>query len=375
MSKRLLCCLGLLVALVISTGLAEAGTTGKISGRVTETTGDPLPGANVVIDIDGVKRAGITDENGEYFIINIPPGTYDIETVMMGYSKSVRTGVIVNVDHTTTVNFDMQEEALQLGEMIVVAERPPVEHDKTESKSVITAEEIESLPIVREMSDFVELQAGVTPDEEESVRGGNFWETAYMVDGVRVVNNDARAGFTRFQGVNTSAVQEPDRVEWWNECGIRQCGFCGFGGDQRRRSKVHRQGRISHYASWTKALGNNVYESPVHRGRMQWGNPEWENLQAWYPGPDGILGHDNQTGEVTDSQFAADDAQRKVHVRQDYTGVWGGRGEAMLGGPIMRRIGFTLTSSMNRNPSALPSPTAISPFNNRTNFKLTYRPG
>ena len=59
----------------------------------------------------------------------------------------------------------MQEEALQLGEMIVVAERPPVEHDKTESKSVITAEEIESLPIIREMSDFVELQAGVTPDE------------------------------------------------------------------------------------------------------------------------------------------------------------------------------------------------------------------
>ena len=42
MSKRLLCCLGLLVALVISTGLAEAATTGKISGRVTEVTGDPL---------------------------------------------------------------------------------------------------------------------------------------------------------------------------------------------------------------------------------------------------------------------------------------------------------------------------------------------
>ena len=135
---------------MISTGLAEAGTTGKISGRVNEATGGPLPGANVVIDIDGVKRAGITDENGEYFIINIPPGVYDIETVMMGYSKSVRTGVIVNVDHTTTVNFKMQEEALQLGEMIVVAERPPVEHDKTESKSVITAEEIESLPIIRE---------------------------------------------------------------------------------------------------------------------------------------------------------------------------------------------------------------------------------
>ena len=140
MNKRLLFCLGLLGALVISTGLAYAGTTGKVSGRVTEVTGDPIPGANVVIVVDGVKRAGITDENGDYFVINIPPGTYDLETVMMGYSKSLHTGVIINVDHTTTVNFQIQEEALQLGEMIVVAERPPVEHDKTESKSIITAE-------------------------------------------------------------------------------------------------------------------------------------------------------------------------------------------------------------------------------------------
>ena len=54
----------------------------------------------------------------------------------------------------------------------------------------------------------------------------------------------------------------------------------------------------------------------------------------------GYLGHDNQTGEITDSQFATDDVQRKVHVRQDYTGVWGGRGEAMLGGPIMRKAGL-----------------------------------
>ena len=374
MGKRFLFCSGLLGALLICTGLAHAGTTGKISGKVTEVTGDPLPGANVVIDIDGVKRAGITDEKGEYFIINIPPGTYDIETVMMGYSKSVHQGVVINVDHTTTVNFQMQEEALQLGEMIVVAERPPVEHDKTESKSVITAEEIESLPIVREMSDFVELQAGVTPDEEESVRGGNFWETAYMVDGVRVVNNDARAGFTRFQGVNTSAVQELTVLSGGMNAEYGNAGAVVSVVTKEGGQKYTGRGEYRITPPGQKHWGANVYEAPVHRGRMQWGNSEWENLQAWFPGTDGILGHSNETGEITDAEFAADDVQRKVHVRQDYTGVWGGRGEAMLGGPIVRKMGFTLTSSMNRNPSSLPAPTATSLFNNRTNLKLTYRP-
>ncbi|MDP6042296.1 MAG: carboxypeptidase regulatory-like domain-containing protein, partial [Candidatus Latescibacteria bacterium] len=376
MSKRLMFCLGLLGAFVLCTGLSYAGTTGKVSGKVTEVTGDPLPGANVVIVVDGVKRAGITDENGEYFIINIPPGTYDLETVMMGYSKSVHTGVTINVDHTTSVNFQMQEEALQLGEMIVVAERPPVEHDKTESKSIITAAEIEALPIIREMSDFVELQAGVTPDEEQSVRGGDAFETAYIVDGVRVVNNDARAGFTRFEGVNTTSVQELTVLSGGMNAEYGNAGSVVSIVTKDGGQKYTGRGEYRFSPPGQRHWGANVYEAPVHRGKMQWGNSAWENQTAWFPGPDGILGHSNVTGQIEarNSRFANDDIQQKIHERQDYTGVWGGRGEAMLGGPIMNKIGFTVTSSQNRNPSSFPAPNATSLFNNRTNLKLTYRP-
>lgn len=384
MRKPVLFCLGLLNACVLLTGLAFAGTTGKISGKVTEVTGDGLPGANVVIDVDGAKRAGITDENGEYFIINIPPGTYDVETVMMGYSKSVSTGVVVNVDRTSTVNFQMQEETLELGELIVVAERPPVEHDKTESKSIITAEEIESLPIVREMSDFVELQAGVTPDGEESVRGGNAFETAYMVDGVRVVNNDARSGFTSFAGVNSSAVQELTVLSGGMNAEYGNAGSVVSIVTKDGGQKYTGKGEYRFTPPGQKHWGANVYEAPVHRGRMQWGNSAWENQTAWFPGPNGILGYSNETGKIIvaadpeqqkiHDRNAADDFEQKIHVRQDYTGVWGGRGEGMLGGPIMNKMGFTLTSSYNRDPSAFPSSNLVSLFNNRTNVKLTYRP-
>jgi len=376
MNKRLLFCLGLLGAFVLCTGLSYAGTTGKVSGRVTEITGDPLPGANVVIVVDGVKRAGITDENGDYFVINIPPGSYDLETVMMGYSKSVHTGVIINVDHTTTVNFQMQEEALQLGEMIVIAERPAVEHDKTESKSIITAAEIEALPIIREMSDFVELQAGVTPDDEQSVRGGSSFETAYLIDGVRIVNNDARSGFTSFSGVNTSAVQELTVLSGGMSAEYGNAGSIVSIVTKEGGQKYTGRGEYLFTPPGQKHWGANVYEAPVHRGKMQWGNSAWENQTAWFPGPDGVLGHNNNTGEIigANAAFATDDVQQKIHERQDYTGVWGGRSEAMLGGPIMNKMGFTLTSSMNRSPSSFPSPNTTSLFNNRTNVKLTYRP-
>jgi hypothetical protein len=52
---------------------AQAGTTGKIAGKVTNTeTGETMPGANVVIE--GTTYEAATDMNGSYFILNVQSG-------------------------------------------------------------------------------------------------------------------------------------------------------------------------------------------------------------------------------------------------------------------------------------------------------------
>ena len=299
-----------------------------------------------------------------------------MEATMVGYTKAIQKGLVIQTDHTTQNDFTISEEALALGELIIVAERPPVEHDKTESKSVVTAAEIEALPIVREMSDFVELQAGVTPDDEGSVRGGSFFETVYMVDGVRIVNNDARQGFTRFQGVNTSAVQELTVLTGGMNAEYGNAGSVVSVVTREGGQKYTGRGEYRITPPGQRHWGRNAYESAAHRDKMRWNDPDWVNQQAWFPGPDGILGHNNDAGgglRVGREQFAADDVQRSIHVRQDYTGVYGGRVEGMLGGPLVNKLGFVLTSSYNRNPTVFPDATVVSPFNNRTNLKLTYR--
>jgi len=61
-----------------------AGTTGKIAGRVVDAnTGEPLIGVNVVIS--GTSMGAATDIDGNYFIINIPPGIYEIKASLVGY--------------------------------------------------------------------------------------------------------------------------------------------------------------------------------------------------------------------------------------------------------------------------------------------------
>jgi hypothetical protein len=69
------------------TSILFASTTGKISGRVTDSsTGEGLAGANIMIENSG--RGTSSDENGNYFIINVPVGRHDISASYIGYEKN-----------------------------------------------------------------------------------------------------------------------------------------------------------------------------------------------------------------------------------------------------------------------------------------------
>ena len=82
------------LAITLSTVLLMAGQTGKIAGRVTDSgSGDPLVGCNVMIS--GTSSGAATDANGEYFIINLVPGSYDVEFSMIGYAAYTASGVQV----------------------------------------------------------------------------------------------------------------------------------------------------------------------------------------------------------------------------------------------------------------------------------------
>ncbi|MBN1561775.1 carboxypeptidase-like regulatory domain-containing protein, partial [candidate division KSB1 bacterium] len=64
--------------------LITAGTSGKIAGTVVDAeSNDPLPGVNIVLK--GTTMGAAADVNGEYVILNVPPGIYAIEARMIGY--------------------------------------------------------------------------------------------------------------------------------------------------------------------------------------------------------------------------------------------------------------------------------------------------
>ncbi len=177
----------IVLALLLSLSqIIFAGTTGKISGIITDETGEPMPGVNVMIV--GTTMGAASDINGEYFILNIPPGTYSIRATMVGYKPYKVDQVKVITDLTTKIDFPMQTASLIMDEeVIVVAERALVQKDETSKIAVVTSEDIMSMP-VNSIQEILTTKAGFTVDAngELHVRGGRTDEISFMVDGVKM---------------------------------------------------------------------------------------------------------------------------------------------------------------------------------------------
>lgn len=182
---------------------AAAQTTGKIGGTVTEeATGEPLPGVN--ISIEGTTRGAVTDLNGEYTIIGVRPGTHTLVASFVGFTTQRKEGVQVSVDLTTTVDFELSERVVEGEEVIVTAEAVRVRKDLTSSEARVTAESIDRLP-VQDLSQVLQVQAGVTDRDGLHIRGGRSSEISVMVDGVPVT--DAYDGSTAIQ-LENQGIQE-----------------------------------------------------------------------------------------------------------------------------------------------------------------------
>lgn len=167
--------------------IALSGTTGKIAGRLIDAeTLEPLIAANVIIEESNMGAAA--DIDGNYFILNIPPGIYSVRVSYIGYTTVVINDIKVSVDRTTRIDFQLQLEALMGETIIAVAERPIVQHDLTSTMSIVSGDEIAIMP-VEDIEGIINLQAGVV---DGHFRGGRKNEVKYLIDGVSV--NDVFSG-------------------------------------------------------------------------------------------------------------------------------------------------------------------------------------
>lgn len=185
--------------LVLSAVPLFAGTTGKLSGRVVDKQNEPLPSANIILV--GTKLGGVTNLDGYFTILNIPPGTYAVQVRLVGYRPHTTREVRISVDNTTKLDAVLEDASITAEDVVVTAQRPVVDVGATSTTATISDSDIRSLP-VQELQDIVNLQAGVV---DGHFRGGRAGEVQYQVNGVSVNNVFDNTSTVR---IDRSLIQE-----------------------------------------------------------------------------------------------------------------------------------------------------------------------
>jgi len=211
----------ILVILTLFVGVVtlQAAVTGKIKGRVIDgDTAQPLGGANVIVT--GTYLGASADAEGDYFILQVPPGIYTIQVSMIGYSTMLLQDVRVLSNLTTDLPVRMTTEILQGEELVVTAERPLIQPDDASSTIFLSSEDLAELP-VSSAAEAIMVQAGVfqnpasaryggTGEASFSIRGGGQEQIKLYMDGIRnasLMEGIESAG-VGFSSINLHAISE-----------------------------------------------------------------------------------------------------------------------------------------------------------------------
>jgi hypothetical protein len=209
-------CRGVFATFVMLSLPALAWAQASIAGSVKDSSGALLPGVTVEASSAALiekSRSVVTDGAGQYKIIDLPPGTYDVVFTLSGFKTVRREGIVLQGAFAAQVNTDLQVGGLE--ETITVSgESPIVDVVNSRAQFVADREILDSIPTpIRNTPLRALLLPGtqVTPfvlgQYTMSVNGSASADTVIAIDGMRVNNLCGSGQYSGFY-MNDAAIEE-----------------------------------------------------------------------------------------------------------------------------------------------------------------------
>jgi hypothetical protein len=171
-------------------------TSGTILGRVTDPQEATVPQATVSAKNKetGLTQTAETNDNGDYVLANLPPGTYTLTITKDGFTTAVSDDNKLVIDQKLRLDIRMALGNVS-DKVTVTAEAPLLQTQNTETSQVVETKRITDLPLLgRNFLDLTRLSAGVTSGQggnntNISVNGQREFANSIVVDGVEVSAN------------------------------------------------------------------------------------------------------------------------------------------------------------------------------------------
>jgi len=199
--------------------LAQGGTTGRIAGTVKDEKGAVIAGAEITVTsrATGEERKVISDMQGDYAVLLLPPGIYRISIKAGGFKQAFIDDVPVIITQTTSANPEM--EVGDLKESVTISTAPPViQKDGPQLGRVVDSRAVSELPLAtRNFTQILGLSPGTAvalPDNSAlgrntqniSVNGARTTQNNYQINGVDANRLGVNAA-------STLAVPAPETIE------------------------------------------------------------------------------------------------------------------------------------------------------------------
>ena len=154
-----------------------------VTGNVTDDTGAPVPGANVIIK--GTTTGTITDVNGDYSL-TVPGSDAVLAISYIGF-----VGQEIAVGSQTNIRTSLVTDVSTLQEVVVVGYGTQKRSDLTGSVSSIKPEDIASFPIQRVDQALQGRAAGVFVLNTDGAPGGNTMIRIRGNNSIKLTNSPA----------------------------------------------------------------------------------------------------------------------------------------------------------------------------------------
>ena len=382
--KRLIPSLAFGLVLLLLPGLAWA-QQGTVTGTVTEAeTGEPLPGATVQIPAEGAGAAA--DAEGQYRLAGVPAGEQTLRVSFVGFQSQERT-VNVPAGGTVRVNFELQQQATELEEVVKIGYGEREREELTGSVSSISVGEIEDVASVGSPEELLSGTAGVNVTSTSglagqavsvSVRGvsslnGNS-QPLYVVDGTPITSAATGGGFGQAtNALSTISSQNIQSIEVLKGAaataiyGSRAANGVvlietkkGRAGERRSVTASYQIGGVTSTSDFDDVILDAQQWSEAHQDAVQgyfdnvnnFGFSSIENAESFFGAPleVALFGTPSAYPESPETQPWLEEAQQTGLTQQANVSVSGGDEdtEYFISGTFSRDEGFVRNNQFNR---------------------------
>jgi hypothetical protein len=184
---------------------SQSNVTGALKGTLTLEDGNPVAGVYVKVKGKNIvlERSTITNEEGKYRFVGLPPAVYTLSASLEGFTTAVQTGIKIAVGKTFTIDLQMKQGTIT-EEIVVVGKKALVDVKDSATASVdLTTEYLQNIPNSQFSPDIVNLAPGITSDVAYGASDGT--GIAYHIDGVDVSDP---AGGTAWVFLDYNLIEE-----------------------------------------------------------------------------------------------------------------------------------------------------------------------